>query len=242
MIISAPTALYKSILPKSESDPSNVTFTVSSNDPPRSSQNSQIISSVEELRQLPERVVTQDDREKTYGTYVFSVAAGSQTQVGLGTKSFEVGQILEFEEEIPGTVTPLEVPEEVDIQHNTNLLDYQMLGLTQAETNLLIKDAKNDFNKILDELNLTMTNVNNYQIKVQDNQKEINETRKAKDAAKVVLEYSGSTAAGEIYDKLVIREAELLRQRQIIIDELNALNSTAKDLYNKTLELQEVVR
>lgn len=243
MIISFPTALYDAILPKEE-DSGNVTFTISSNDPPRSTETFFQLFGSEELRPLPDRIFTRAERRLNLGELIFQVATGTQSVVADGAKVFEVGQVLDFEDITePSNVTQLEVPEVIELQQNTNLLNLESLGLTEDEASLLVSDANSKLDDSINRFNNTKTAISDKEAQIEDNQRLSNEVRKAKDAASAVFAGSTDPTAGNtIIDKLDAREQELAVERTALIEELNALNALAGEIYNEILDIREVVR
>ena len=244
MIIGFPTALYEPALPQEPQNSGNVTFIISSTNPPRSDDVLFQLLRSEELRQLPERIFTREQRRTNYGDFVFDISFGTQSVTGDGRKAFEVGQLLDFDDiEDPEALTTLEVPETVELQQNTNVLDLESLGLTEEESDLLISGATTKFGETVESLNNLKTQINDTQIGIADNQRLINETRKARDAAKVVFEGSTDITAGnEIIDKLDIKESELLLERETLIALLEVLTDQANEIYNEILDVKEVVR
>lgn len=243
MIISAPTALYASRLPTEPTDPTSITFLVSSNDPPRISGYVQTVIKSEELRPMPPKVYSLRQREAALGELIFTVTQPSQKETGWGARSFDIGEVLEFKDsDIEETVNPLEVPAQVDLQHNTNVLDFASMGLSNEEIQNLQESAGSDFNNLLVEFNVLVTKDKDVQVQIQTNQKSINEVRKAINATEVLLTTTGSTGdLDEILLKLKEQETKLVAQRNSLIAEVNELSAQSKIVYNEILKLKEVI-
>lgn len=240
MIVSAPTALYQSILPKVETDIISVTWTISSNNPPRPKTTVPVISPAVENQALPPKIYDSEERRAAVGELVFGVSSGTQSQVGSGMKMFEVGQILEFEPVDSGLVVEdLLVPAVVDVQQNTNILDLSEVGLTQDEIDSLSLAARQVFDQLVGELNATMTESNDVKIKISDNQRLLNETQKIISASNVV--FAGSTN-NPLLAKLREREQQLLFEREEFVARYNVLTVTAQNKYNQIINLKELVR
>lgn len=239
MIISAPTALYKSILPQSQTDLRNVTWTISSNDPPRSKSSVFTLLRTEELRPLPDKIYDAEQRRVVMGEYVFNVSFAGQTVAGSGTKTFETGQVISFTDVSVAIqqINDLNVPDTVDFQQNTNVLDLSSLGLTSDEINQLTKAATKELESMINELNVLVTTANDLKSEIRANQKMLNEAQKAKEAAIVVF---GTDS--EIIDKLILKEQGLVMERDQLVTDLNKQIATANDIYQKILEVKEVVR
>lgn len=238
MIIDSPTALYNSILPRADTDVGNVTFTISSNDPPRPATNSTPLSRGQSVRPLPPRIYDHQTRRTTFGELVFSVSSGTQSMAPMSTKAFEVGQILDFDEPEPlETIAVLNVPDTVDLQQNTNVLDFAAAGLTTDEASELQTSAAEQIATKINELNAIKTQISDNNTAIQDNQRLLNEIQKLINASTVVF---GSDTT--IPDKLVVRQQELQLERTNLINGTNVLTTEAQTKYAEILELKEVVR
>lgn len=238
MVIKFPTALYQSILPGVE-DSGNITWTVSSNDPPRPNTNPPPLQLGETSQQLPPRVNTPEERLVALGELVFAVSFGTTHEVGNGAKAFEVGELLDFDaSKTTSQINNLNVPEVIDVQQNTNMLNLQGAGLTDEEAADLTAGARDKFNVIMNDLNDIRTLINDKKVTVQDTQRLLNEVQKAKNAATQV--YGGTD--NEIVIKLTTRQNELIQQRETLIAEINASSAHADDLYNEMIQIKEVVR
>jgi hypothetical protein len=248
LIISAPTSLYSSLLPHSQQDVLDVIFTISSNDPPRPTVSLGELSRFEEIRELPNKIYDVSTREVLLGQLIFTVNDGTQNQAAMGMKLFEAGQVLTFgdSEEVP-ELNALEIPEPVDLQHDINYLDLGLAGLTEDEIKSLTSAARDKFYKLNANLNDVLTTINDMKADIQDNQKMLNEVRKAKEATQTLINVSSvsSGSAGvkeEILIKLETREKELTAQRETLIEQVNTLMAEAKLRYDEILKLKEVIK
>ncbi len=239
MIITAPTALYDSILPQAASVPGNVTFTISSNDPPRTQSFVSQLSSAADYQDLPARVYTSKERRASLGNLVFSVSYGAKGPAGFGQKMFEVGQTLNFED----TTTDLaevQISNNLDLQQNLNLLNLEAMGLTNDQIARLIDTSNEQFNKLVIDLNTTFTNINNAKTAISDNQKKINETGKAMDAAQTVYTLTGQ--GKDILDSLIATKAGLEQAKVDLIAYYNGQIAAAELIVGQILNVREVVR
>ena len=240
MIISAPTALYNSVLPKTNDDPTAVSWTISSQDPPRSTQTLFQLLRSEQLRTLPPLIYTDKERRQSFGELIFRVMTAGQDDIGSGTKSFEIGQTLDFDDiQEPSDIVDLNVPDRIELQQNTNILDLTSIGLSNEQSEQLVSSATEQFKDLIINLNSTNNLINVIKADIDANQKLINETRKARDAAKIV--FAGSTDQ-PIVDILNSKEAQLLLERDALIGQLNQLSGDANEIYNRILDIREVVR
>lgn len=238
MIIEFPTALYSPLLPKEASDNQSVTFIISSEDPPRDTSITRQLFRGEELRPLPPKIYTYNQRRSTYGDYIFNVSSGANTLVGDGQKGYEVGQVLEFgDEDVPELSFP-EIPAVLELQQNTNRLNLEAAGLTEEEASELIQKSQDQLNELIKDYNEIQSDIKDNETKISDSNKQLSEVRKIKNAASAVIGATGS----EIYEKLVQREEELVAERDRLIEYGNDLNELAKDVYDEILVVREMVR
>lgn len=239
LIITFPTALYSPVLPKKNTDSQSITYTVSSEDPPRYEQTYNQIPYAEEIKPLPDRIYTEKELRTYAGELVFTVSKPSEGESGSNVKQFEVGQFIDFGDvEDIQELNTQNVPNVIELTQNTNVLDYQKAGLSQDEANLLISLSEDKMNKIIGELNAINATVNDNQTKITENQKELNEVRKMINATELVIDSSTS----EILDKLKNQEQALLLERESLITSTNELIDFADERFSELLKIREVVR
>lgn len=238
MIIIAPTALYSSILPMDHSTPGNVTWVISSNDPPRMTDNTQILPQIEEIKTLPPIIFNPSKRQVNTGAYVFNLSYSEKSKVGIGEKFYEAGQILEFNDaEDQPVVNLLSVPDVLDLQQDTNELNVSDMGLTPEEINRLNTESRKKMNTLISDLNDTLASIKSTTVSIQDNQRSLNETKKAAGAAASVF-----PETDEIVIKLNERIVLLDEERVILADNYNKLLLSANDKYAIIYSVREVVR
>lgn len=235
MIISYPTALYKDEIP-GVGDSGNVTWLISSTDPPRSDVNFIQLPLAETLRKRPPPEYTAHERRRRLGNLVFTLVEGAQGVAGSGKLQFEIGQIFDFDEtdDVPTATTAL-VPKQVDLQHNTNLLDLSSLGLTDAEI-VAVTDQSEARKKVLeDEISILQSEIDDLQVAINENQKTINEANKVFDAVTILQDEA-------LVKKLEQKIASLKSQRTVLIDQLNEANSAVAERYDELLSISQLVR
>jgi len=236
MIIDFPTALYKTVFPKGE-EAGNVTWQVSSTNPPRA---------VEEVTQFPDAETLRrrgpldeyDDktRRQFLDELVYTVTSGSPSAVGSATKQFEAGQILDFEteEELPAVVG-VETPPIIDLQHNTNLLDLQALGFSEEEAQGIIDRTENADKTLREEIIALQGQVDDHQTQIHENQKTLNEAYKVRDALTVIQDE-------EMMVKINEKITALQKQRDDLVNEFNALSGQLKSKYDDLLVTTPLIR
>ena len=233
MIISFPTALYANVIPVPQGT-GNVTWLISSTDPPRSTTSFQQIPPGELTRQ---KVPISDDgpRRRAMGDAVFSISQGAQSTVGSIKLQFEIGQILDFTSEELAVVTTANVPQMVDLQQNTNLLDLSSLGLTDLEIVQVTEVSEQTKKQLEGEIVALQQNITNVSVAINENQKQINEANKVLDAVTVIGD------AGLI-TKMNAKIADLSTQRDALIATLNAYNEAVGVKFDDLLKVIQLVR
>jgi len=116
------------------------------------------------------------------------------------------------------------------------------LGLSEEEVNEIQELANTQYNSLVIEFNLLMSNVKDVNVLIVDNQKILNETRKAKLAVQQLVDVDSSGSTKFILDKLNLKEEQLIIQRQMLADQNNELAAEAKAIYDKIINIKEVVK
>jgi hypothetical protein len=238
MIIRVPTGLYDTILPKKEEDNTSVTFTISTDEPPRSEEVFQELPIAEAIRPRVPPDIDDQLRRETVGELIFTVTEASQTISGSAKKTFEVGEILSFEEEVsPTSVT--QTPRMVEIRHDTNLLDLEAVGLSTAEILILTELSEQRKSELEIELLDLTSQIEDTKVRIRENQKNINETEKTISAVKVIADGSEPT---EILEKLEARLVDLKSERSTLTSQLSALDVAAVKKRDELLQVSQLVR
>ena len=243
MIIDFPTALYNSVLPQNPEDNASVTLTISSTNPPRDTGNVSQLPIAEKLKPLPDKIFDRSQNRDALGDFVFSISQSFITDIGTNKKQFEVGELLSFGEESDVEAIGItEVPDLVDLQQNTNLLDLSEFGLSDEEVESLTSQAEDKFNELIIELNAIKSNVKDNEVKISENQKSLNEARKAIKAVRVVLGIPEDDTGDGILQKLLESAEDLLEERDALVSDTNSLNAQAKDKFQELLDTRQLVR
>lgn len=239
MIIEFPTALYGPVLPKSVSDSTSITYTISSQNPPKRPASGQELPVAEEIKPLPAKLFTKSQNRETFGDLLFVVSQATQSDLESNKKQFEIGQLLDFQqEENIDLLTNLGVPERIDLLQNTNILDLDSLGLTEDEQQEVIGQANIRMDEIIEEINVIKEQISNNKAKIRENQKSLNENRKAQQA----IDSIGSTDLSDIIDRLETQEGNLEAERSSLIAETNLFNEQAEQKFAELLRIRELVR
>ena len=244
MIIRFPTGLYKSVLPV-DGKAGNVTYTISIQDPPKTNVRITQIPPGEELQPAPDKIFDDATRRAQFGELIYTIAENSRSIPGSNTKQFELGEILEFEENPPTQeIQPLESPTSLEIRHDTNVLDLASLGLSNEEIDELVAGSEQKQAELEKEFNSKNTEAKNLDTAITENQKKINETNKAIKATREVFDISAGdlTFDEPIYQKLLATLVEFELQRTELITRRNTIISELKDTSRAILRVSELVR
>jgi len=238
MIIVAPTALYATILPTGPTDSTSITWTISSNNPPRPTIVVSLLPYSVEIKPLPSKTFNPAKRQDGVGEFVFNVNYSNRSEVGIGNKTFEYGEFLDFDltTTIEELIT-LGVPNVIDLQQNTNYLDVEELGLTDEELADLEVSTRTMMNDLILALNTQKADANKIAVEIMNTQKLLNETLKVLNAAKVVYGATDSIVA-----KMEDRQAELEATRDEQLASLNIIYAEMNAQYNDLIKVKEMVK
>lgn len=245
MIIKYPTGLYSTILP-GEGGSGNVTYTISTQAPPRPEVRVLQLPVAEQLRKLPDEVFTEDQRRAAVGELVFTIVKSSRSLAGSNTKQFEIGETLIFDDDID-QAEPLQivrVPDTVEIRHDTNLLNLTSIGLSNDEIAILTKESEDKKRALERELSDTRMEIENLKVQITETQKKINETNKAVGAVREIYDIPENDESYEnpIYQKLLSTKTELETTRDTLIVEHNSKGLEAEEIYKAIQRISELVR
>jgi len=239
MIIRFATALYDSVLPQAPDYGGNVTYTISMDDPPRTFQTTIRLPPAIERREKPPRAIDDDVRRVSLGERVFTVSRTNKSVTGSSKKQFEVGQILTFGLDTDPEINPMLVGN-LELRHDTNLLDLVGLGLTEDEINSVNSSAMSRFRDLQTELSGYTKQRSDAEVAINENKKVQNETRKAADAIAQLA------ATDPSFDELL---AELNAKIPVLEDEMeeyvtiaNKAAKNADSTRDKIFDLIQVVR
>lgn len=169
--------MYQAELPVNPGDGGNVTYTVSSNVPARLVQTTRVIPPAVETKQSPDLVIPRGVRRRALGELAFSISRTKPSQIQSGTKQHEVGQVLEFVDEVTLDVQPMLV-NDIEIRHDTNKLDLIRASLTEVEAAALISASESKFTSKTAQLNQLKQERADIEVGITENKKSQNEIDK----------------------------------------------------------------
>jgi len=244
MIINFPTGFYETVVATPPEVPNSITYKVSNESPPRT----QLLFvktpvGLSHKKRSP-RVYTDEQRRAAVSKLAFSVAVSRGAEITTGMKQFEVGQTLEFESgTVPTKVDPMLVPQTTEIRHDTNLLDYDALGLAATTQATMNTESAAAYQTLLTQLNTAVKSRADYETRLQTTQKMLNEVKKTIDGLTAVLEI-GSTnpALVRAKDELTVKKAELEQEQRSLTMAANQAAADASAIQAKVSKVAQLVR
>jgi hypothetical protein len=236
MIIRHPTGLYQDSgqIPIKDSDSGNITYVISNDDPARSLSNTVQLTSAEEMRSLPQSQYDDDYRRQSYGELIYTVVDGNESIAPSNKKLFSIGQILDFE--IDDVSVDSVAIHKVDVQHNTNLIDYSDSGLSDEEIDYIMSAAQQKKMHLESEISSAQSQIKDTNVLISDNQKKINETKK------IIFAVSAISDVDPILEKLNQKYESLIDDRDKLIETYNELTSSLSKLFDDMLKISELVK
>lgn len=235
MILRAPTGLYEKHLPTEPSDSSPVTWSISNKNPPPIPL-VQTVVAPQSIVFAPEPPSVENRED--YGELVFSVVVGRRSTTGSNKKAFEVGDVIYLEDD-DDLISPTIPINQLTIQHNTNVLDLESLGLTEEEITAIDEQSNVAIEEKRDEVASLQTQVSDLQIAIRENQKFINECVKAIKA--VTVTFSDETDNG-IIDKLNTKLENLKAERTSLNEQIETKAAALTTAQDEFIDLSQVVR
>jgi hypothetical protein len=243
MIITAPTGLYKSILPR-ETEAGNITYTISTQSPPKTFVNAIQLPFAESITPAPDKIFDEETRREQFGNLIFSVSQSNKNIAGSNTKAFEVGEILSFENLSPvEEIVTVRAPEDVEIRHDTNLLDLESLGLTAEEIDELTSKSAARQLILEGDFVVKQNEIKTLEADIAETQKTINENNKTLKAVRGLLGIEDNeTSDDPIFQKLSRNQEVLQETLDQLIEDRNQAAVEAADVYQDLQRVSELVR
>lgn len=239
MYIRYPTAFYKPLLPAKDSDAGDVTFTISTEEPPRP-RNASV--------KVPAGIAPLIDRKpvprSVLGDLVFTINDSSATILLNSTSQYVLGDVLEF---LPDTIqrNAASAPSSLlEIRHDLTRIDYKALGLSPADIVVLAQASATTQDQLRLKLNQKQTEFENNNTEISNTKKLISETEKALAAALVILNSTPISLRAPIQqiinklqDNLQILESKL----NDLIASSATISAEINELINQTRSVGVVV-
>jgi molecular chaperone GrpE (heat shock protein) len=194
MIINYPTGLYSTVLPKGQ-EAGNVTYLISNTIPPRSDLLFPKVPIGIVEKKFRQRDIVIVKRRDTFGELIFSISKASRQEEGNNAKQFEIGRILEFNDESGKSVQPMFVAATTEMRHDTNILNYDQMGLTAEEQRAVSELSLVTQDALTESLNEHRRLRADAEQVINVNQKLINDLTKTIDSLEITLDYSPTTGS-----------------------------------------------
>ncbi len=237
MIINSPTALYESVLPEGE-EPGNITYTISSTDPPKSSSVFLQLPRDEETRKQPARTYSKFDKRQFSSSLIFNITIPALATDGNGSKTFEIGQYLDFTEDTENQENPDPYQlESIELRQDTNVVDYKKYGLNDDEYGEIVKLAEKRMDDISNQINDVGHKLNNNTELISLNQANINESTKLYDNIVLIL-----GADNEQAKKVKVKIDEYNAEKVVLLNDREVMLTNLDLLREDLSKVREVVR
>lgn len=209
MIIKYPTGLYSTVIPKQPDDAGNVTFLISNTTPPRSDLLfPKVPRGIVEKRKQP-NVVVLSERRNIFGNLVFSVSRATRREEGNNARQFEIGQVLDFDSISGRDVDVMLVNTVTEIRHDTNILDYEQMGLSKEEEQAIAELSLATQDQLTGRLNELKQLRGDAEQVINTQQKLINDLNKTINSLSVTLNEGPTTGSmlteSSIVENLIVK-------------------------------------
>lgn len=240
MIIKYPTGLYN--IPKG-TELGNVTFTVSNNSPPRSN----LLFSKIPDGIARKQILRRDEvlwRRETVGDLVFNISESRRTTEGTNNKTFETGQVLEFNDGTSKTVDEMLVGNNTTTQHNITRIDYDQLDIDDEDKQLIDSVSFLAYKSLGEDLNNARQRYRNYEQDVIEFQKIINNSTRTINALKIAQDQNAGTDidVSDLISKLEIKRDEAFRSRDAAIASANQASAESTSILDRLRTISTVLK
>lgn len=183
------------------------------------------------------------NRRSHLGELIYSTRQSNASSTQSGSKRYEAGQILEFDDvsDAPA-VDVLSVDNGLDVRHDTNLLDYEALGISGTDLTDLLSESDAALRSLSEDLNAAIKDRLNAEADLATNQHLITELHKAIGAIEAVLTVSSSTGLAAALDGLVVKLAEAETERDELTVAANEAAAEATVIRDKIVTVSQLVR
>lgn len=243
MIVNAPTGLYAATgqIPTLPEESGNISFTVSSESPIRSSERITQLPTFEQSRKRTGvRTGLQYRSTSAVGDLLFTDTIANRFDPGSNRKTFNIGESLAFDTETNNQNLTTPAPQLLNLRFNTNVLDLADLGLTEEEIQSVFEDAAIANEQLLEDYLLLRSQIEDIKTQIKENQKRLNETNKAIRAISELVSIDPSNE--DIVVRLTTKRDEIIAANQQLTNDLIQSNEQSEDLLQQIINLVEFVR
>lgn len=242
MIIRYPTGLYSNILPQNPQDSGNITFVISNNPPPRTNLIFPKIPLGIVDKKKQRREIDAVNRRNTVGDLIFEVSKSRRDIEGNNGKMFEIGQVLEFNNNSTKTLSPMLVGSKTITQHNLNKINYDELGVDSNEQQLIGDSSLLTYRKLSDELNIIKRKRENAEQLILLNQKIINDSNRTLNALKIVQQQNvNDDDINQLIIKVERRKSLAEQERDSAVNIANQSSDMASKILDELRSISTVM-
>lgn len=242
MIIKYPTGFYRDVLPQNPEDVGNVTFTISNSPPPRTNLVYPKISVGLVNRKRQVEVISIDERRQELGSLIFTISSAQRSDIGSNSRQYELGEVLEFTDNQGPAAEPMLVSSVTEIRHDTNVLDYAQMGLSDDEQNAIARSALNAQTTLTARLNELKQLRADSDVEINSIQKSINELTRTITALESVVASTQDQSVIALIEKLKVKRDAAFSQRQVTIEAADAYAAEAETVIAQLRSVAVVVK
>lgn len=232
MIILAPTGLYRQVIPDG-TESGAVTWSISNNEPP-----------VSDYRVLQVPVIPRisvpsvlTNRRNFYGDRTFTILSSNAKLTASNKKLFEVGEVINFNDQELSSVTSVRTQDNFVIQHNTNKLDFKSMGLSDEEIDAITKDADEKMSLLKTQYNDINSEIKDTRSQISELQKTINEINKAINAVAAIY-----NSDNDIHERLSSKLEETINKQNTLVNSLNSKIVESQLIGDQLSEVSQLTR
>ncbi len=239
MIINFPTGFYADALPQTPEESGNITFVISNTRPPRSDLLfPKIPKGVDDRRRVVSPFDPVVDREQV-GDQIFSISRAARSEEGSNIQQFEVGHVLSFDDTAVRATDPMLVRETTELRHDVFRVDFDALGLSDDEQELINDETARARNTLIATLNTAKRERADAEVRVAELQKSINNLNRAIDALQIVTD-NDATTESEVDDLVAKLTAQLTATQTALDAAIETANTQAQVASDALAELRTV--
>lgn len=242
MIINYPTGLYASVLPSDMANGGNVTYTISTQTPPRTDLLYPKIPKalIGKQKQIRPRDLVQ--RRPTMGDLVFTITKATRSELGNTEKVYETGQILEFIAEPIKTIEPMLVADKTEIVHNVSRINYDGLGIKQTDIDIIESNSLVVYEQLKAKLNVIVEDRKKQEELIITNQKIVNDANRTIQALTLVNNIEYNPDISDIILNTEVKKVAAQKKIDESITIVNKLASQATTILDQIRQIATVIK
>lgn len=241
MIVKYPTGLYNNVIPKLPDDGGNVTYLISNNSPPRVDLLFPKVPAGVLYKRKPTRTIDIISRRNSQDILIYSVSSSSKSVVGNNSRTYQIGQVLEFNDGVPKEVNEMLVPNVNENRHDLSSYDYESMGIDADGRELIANQSLSIQYNLINKLNALKMRRANAEENIKTSQKLINDIS-SNIAAIEVMAQNSDTDFTDIIAKMKNKKSETILIRDNAIDSANSAATEALQIQDQINNLSVVMK